>query len=233
MKAEILEDAHSVARRAAGIIAEQARECFAANRRFVMAVSGGSTVRAMLRMLGKEEVPWGGVYVVQGHERVGLMGNNDSNLPDIRAALMEDTPIDPNHIHPMPVGVPDLNAAAEQYASTLRALCGDPPVIDLVQLELFSNGRTAALLPGDPVLEVSDRDVAVTDVHEECRRITLTYPAINRARRILWMVTGKEKAARLAQLCNGDLSIPASRVRREHARLLVDRAAAGDPRVRV
>lgn len=228
MKAEVLADARSVAQRAAGIIAEQARECFATHGRFVMAVSGGSTVRAMLRMLGREEVPWGGVYVVQGHERVGRIGNQDSNLPDIREALMEDTPIDPSHIHPMPVGLPDLNAAAELYARTLQALCGNPPVLDLVQLELFSSGRTAALLPGDPVLEVIDRDVAITEVHEECTRMTLTYPVINRARQILWMVTGREKIATLLQLRNGDLAIPASRVSRDRARLLADRAAAGE-----
>jgi len=229
MKAEVVADIRSVAERAAGIIAEQARECFAVRRQFVMAVSGGSTVRAMLRMLGKEEVPWGGVYVVQGHERVGRTGNHDSNLPDIREALMEDTPIDPSHIHPMPVGLPDLDAAAEQYARTLRVLCGNPPILDLVQLELFSTGRTAALIPGDPVLEIMDRDVAVTEVHEACKRMTLTYPVINRARQILWMVTGREKIAVLAQLRDGDLAIPASRVRRDQARLLSDRAAAGEP----
>lgn len=196
-----------------------------------MAVSGGSTVRAMLRMLGTEEVPWGGVYVVQGHERVGRMGNQDTNLPDIRQALMEDTPIDPTHIHPMPVGLSDLDAAAGQYAQTLRALCGNPPVLDLVQLELFSSGRTAALLPGDPVLEIMDRDVAVTEVHEQCRRMTLTFPLINRARQILWMVTGQEKRISLGRLRNGDLAIPASHVSRDQARLLADRAAAGDPKL--
>lgn len=228
MKAEVLADIRSVASRAAGIIAEQARECFAVRGRFVVAVSGGSAVRTMLRMLGKEEIPWGGVYVVQGHERIGPLGNRDSNLPDVREALMEDTPIDPNHIYPMPVRHHDLNAAAGEYASTLRALCGNPPVIDLVQLELFSSGRTAALLPSDPALQVIDRDVAVTEVHEERRLMTLTYPAINRARQILWMVTGSEKMKALAQLRSCDLSIPASHVSRGQALVLTDQAAAGE-----
>jgi 6-phosphogluconolactonase len=228
MKTEVLADARSVATRAAGIIARQARECFAARRRFVMAVSGGSTVRTMLRMLGQEEIPWGGVYVVQGHERIGATGNRDTNLPDVRKALMEDTPINPKNIYPMPVHLSDANAAAEQYAASLQSLCGNPPVIDLVQLELFSSGRTAALLPGDPVLEVTNRDVAVTEVHEQRRRMTLTYPALNRSRQILWIVTGSEKQKALAQLRAGDLAIPASRVSRDHALLLTDHAAAGE-----
>jgi len=227
MKAEVLADARSLAKRAAGIIAEQARACFAARRRFVMAVSGGSTVRTMLRMLGQEEIPRGGVYVVQGHERIGPIDNRDSNLPDVRQALMEDTPINPKNIYPMPVHLPDPNAAAEQYAGTLQGLCGNPPIIDLVQLELFSSGRTAALLAGDPVLEVMDHDVAVTEIHEECRRMTLTYPALNRARQILWMVTRSEKRRALVQLRAGDLAIPA-RVSRDQALLLMDQAAAGE-----
>ena len=228
MKAEVLPDARSVAKRAAGIIAEQARECFAARRRFVMAVSGGWAVRTMLRMLGQEEIPWGGVYVVQGHERIGPTGNRDSNLPDVREALMEDTPIDPKNIYSMPVHLSDADAAAEQYANTLLGLCGNPPIIDLVQLELFSDGRTAALIPGDPVLEVMDREVAVTDVHEQRRRMTLTYPALNRSRLILWMVTGREKRCALAQLRAGDLAIPASRLSRDQALLLTDLEAAGE-----
>ena len=181
----------------------------------------------MLRLLGREEVPWGGVYVVQGHERIGPAGDPDSSLPNIRAALMEDTPIHPDHIYPMPVRSEDVDTAAQQYIETLRSLCGEPPVIDLVQLELFVSGRTAGLVPGDSALQVLERDVAVTGIHEGRRRMTLTLPVINRARQILWMVTGQEKSNALSQLRSGDPSIPASRVRQDHAVALVDQAAAG------
>ncbi|HXZ97610.1 MAG TPA: 6-phosphogluconolactonase, partial [Burkholderiales bacterium] len=108
----------------------------------------------------------------------------------------------------------------------LREIAGSPPVLDLIHLGLGPDGHTASLVPGDPVLDVADKDVAVTALYQGRRRMTLTYPALNRARRILWLITGDDKAAMLARLCNGDTTIPAGRVGQEQAVVLVDRAAA-------
>ncbi len=127
----------------------------------------------------------------------------------------------------MPVESPDLEAACKQYAQTLQAIAGSPPVLDLVHLGLGPDGHTASLVPGDPVLDVNDADVAVSGLYQGRRRMTLTYPILNRARRVLWLVTGSEKSGMLARLCAGDASIPAGRVRGDHALVMADRAAAG------
>ncbi len=100
-------------------------------------------------------------------------------------------------------------------------------MLDLVHLGLGPDGHTASLVPGDPVLSVTDADVALTRVYQGRRRMTLTYPVLDRARRILWVVTGDEKVGMLARLRDGDVSIPAGRVRQEQALVLADRAAAG------
>src|SRR5947207_10671923 len=90
------------------------------------------------------------------------------------------------------------------------------------------DGHTASLVPGDPVVDVTDRDVAVTGVYQERRRMTLTYPVLNRARCILWLVNGPEKAQILQRLASGDVSIPAGRIQRDTAVVLADRAAASN-----
>lgn len=123
---------------------------------------------------------------------------------------------------------PDLEAAAEQYAEMLREITGSPPTLDLVHLGLGPDGHTASLVPGDPVLNVTDRDVSPTGAYQGRRRMTLTYPIINRARRILWLVTGSEKVSSLTRLLQGDASIPAGRIREDRALLFADRAAAPD-----
>ena len=229
MKIRILDDADSAARAAAAVIAESARAAVAARGRFIMALSGGHTPWLMLRALANEEVPWGSVHVVQVDERVAPAGHPDRNLTQLRASLLEHAPIGPDQIHAMPVESPDLEAAAAQYALTLRQLAGSPPVLDLVHLGLGPDGHTASLVPGDPVLEVSDADVALTGVYQGRRRMTLTYPMLNRSRSVLWLVTGSEKAGMLVRLANGDASIPAGRVRGGDALVLADRAAGGPP----
>src|SRR5262249_58087407 len=97
----------------------------------------------------------------------------------------------------------------------------------LVHLGLGADGHTASLVPGDSVLNVTDADVALTGVYQGRHRMTLTYPMLNRTRRILWVVTGTEKAEMFRRLRDGDVSIPAVRVDREQALLLADCAAAG------
>jgi len=100
-------------------------------------------------------------------------------------------------------------------------------VLDLVHLGLGPDGHTASLVPGDPVLEINDADVGLTGLYQQRRRMTLTYPILNRSRYVLWLVTGSEKAEMLARLRVGDASIPAGRVRADHAVILADCAAVG------
>jgi 6-phosphogluconolactonase len=226
MKIEVLEDGDALAKRAAGIIAEAARADAAARGRFVVAVSGGHTPWVMLRALAAEDVPWPAMHVLQVDERVAPAGDPDRNLTHLRESLLAHAPLQPGQIHPMPVEATDLKAGAERYAATLRELAGAPPVLDLVHLGLGPDGHTASLVPGDPALDIRDADVALSGPYQGRRRMTLTYPAIGRARRILWLVTGAEKAPMLPRLLAGDASIPAGRVLQDRAILLADRPAA-------
>ena len=230
MEIRILADADAVAREGAAIIAAEARAAVAARGRFIMAVSGGHTPWLMLRVLASEEVPWDRVHVVQVDERVAPAGHPDRNLTHMRESLLDHAPLRPGQIHAMPVEEEDLAAAAARYALTLREIAGSPPVLDLVHLGLGPDGHTASLVPGDPVLDITDTDVALTGVYQGRRRMTLTYPILNRSRRVLWLVTGSEKVGMLARLRDGDVSIPAGRVRRERALVLADQAATLEPR---
>ena len=228
MEIEVLGDADAVAAKAAAFIAAEARTAVAARGRFVMAVSGGHTPWQMLRALAGEDVPWKSVHVAQVDERVAPAGDPDRNLSHLRASLLAHAPLPPEQIYAMPVESADLPSAAAQYARTLQEIAGSPPVLDLAHLGLGPDGHTASLVPGDPVLEVTDRDVALTGrVYEARRRMTLTYPVLDRSRRILWVVTGIEKVDMLARLRAGDRSIPAGRGRRERALVIAARAAAG------
>ena len=227
MKIEILPDADAVARKAAERIAAEARSAVAERGRFVMAVSGGHTPWQMLRALADEKVPWESVHVVQVDERVAPAGDPDRNLTPLRESLLEHAPLRPEQIHAMPVEAPDLEAAAKRYAITLQEIAGSVPVLDLAHLGLGPDGHTASLVPGDPVLNVTDADVALTGVYQGRRRMTLTYPLLNRSRRILWLVTGSDKVDALARLRDGDPSIPAGRIQQDQAMVLADRAAAG------
>ena len=226
MQIEVLENADAVAKKAAVIIADEARNVVTARGRFVMAVSGGQTPWLMLRALANEDVPWDHVHLAQVDERVAPPEHPDRNLTHLRESLLSRAPLRPEYVHPMPVELPDLRAAAGHYSETLVEIAGSPPILDLVHLGLGPDGHTASLVPGDPVLAVMDRDVALTGNYQGRRRMTLTYPILNRSRRILWVVTGEEKAAALARLRKADHSIPAGRVDQERGQLLADRAAA-------
>ena len=224
---EVLETPDAVANRAARVIAGIAREAIEARGRFLFAVSGGHTPWVMLRALATEQVPWPAVRVFQVDERVAPAGHADRNLTHLKDSLLEHAPLGPQQILAMPVGAEDLDRAAAEYAQTLQRECGSPAVLDLVHLGLGPDGHTASLVPGDPVLNMCDKDVAVTGAYQGRRRMTLTYPAINRARQVLWVVTGAEKAQMLDRLRHGDVGIPAGGVRCAKTLLLADAAAAG------
>jgi 6-phosphogluconolactonase len=206
-----------VARRGAEIVADHAAQAVAERGGFTFAVSGGRTPWAMFAEL-TGRMPWERVTLFQVDERVAPDGDPDRNLTQLMRSLPPGGAAD---VHAMPVGEPDLEAAADHYASAL------PAALDLVHLGLGPDGHTASLVPGDPVLEVTDRDVAVTGEYQGRRRMTLTYPPLDRARHILWLVTGEDKLDALRRLRDGDRSIPAGRVRAENALVVADVAAAG------
>ena len=226
MKFEVQPDEEAVARRAAAIIAADLRAAVTSRGRFAMAVSGGRTPWRMLRALAEEPLPWEKVHVFQVDERVAPADAPDRNLAHLRASLLDHAPLSADHVHAMPVDAADRAGAAAQYARTLQDVLGSPAVLDLVHLGLGPDGHTASLVPGDPALDVADADVAMSGPYQGRRRMTLTFPLINRSRRILWLVTGGDKAETLVRLRDGDRSIPASRVRRDGALLVADRAAA-------
>ena len=226
MDIEVLADAESAAERAASLIVDHAWESIAARGLFVMALSGGRTPWIMLRRLATAQLPWRAVHIVQVDERVAPAGDPDRNLTHIFESLLPGSPLNPDEIHAMPVESRDLRTAAHSYGVTLRRIAGDPAVIDLAHLGLGADGHTASLVPGDPVLDVDDADVGLSGPYQGWRRMTLTYPILNRARSILWLVTGEEKAGMVKRLLDGDRGIPAGRVSQERAQLVADRAAA-------
>lgn len=226
MKIEVLADAEAASRRAASFIAEEARMAVSGHGRFLVALSGGTTPSRMLELLVDEDVPWPLVHLFQVDERVVEASDTARNFTRLRATLLDKVPLPPNQIHPMPVEEPDLVAAAAQYSSTLRQLAGTPPILDLVHLGLGEDGHTASLIPDDPALDEMRSEVAVTAPHLGYRRMTLTFPILGRAQRILWLVTGLSKAPALLRLRRDDRSIPAGRLPKEHALLLADLAAS-------
>ncbi|MFT3915185.1 MAG: 6-phosphogluconolactonase [Anaeromyxobacteraceae bacterium] len=213
-----------VSRRVAAVVAEAAREAVALRGRFLVAFSGGRTPERMLRRLADEDVPWARVHVFQVDERVAPPGHPDRNLSTLRWALLDRVPLLPGAAHPMPVERLDLAGAARRYAEALRGLAGAPPALDLVHLGLGEDGHTASLFPGDAALAAAG-EVAVTGVRNGRRRMTLTRPVLDGARRIVWEVVGAGKARPLARLLAGDPGIPAGRVRRERALVVADAAA--------
>jgi len=217
LEVEVLPDDAAVARRGAEVVFEQTATAVEELGHFTFAVSGGRTPWAMFAEL-PGTLPWEQITIFQVDERVAPDGDPDRNLTHLLASLPAGAAAD---VRAMPVGADDLEQAAASYARSL------PDAFDLVHLGLGPDGHTASLVPGDPVLDMDDRDVAVTGVYQERRRMTLTYPALNRARRILWLVTGDDKIDALRRLRDGDPSIPGGRVSREQALVVADAAAAG------
>lgn len=226
MKIEVLEDANAVALRAAGTIAAEARAAVARRGEFTLAVSGGATPRQMYGLLAQQDLPWERTYVFQVDERFAPPGSRDRNLTLLQELLISRLPHLPAGVFAMPVDEVDPEEAAERYAGLLRQVGGDPPVLDLIHLGLGTDGHTASLVPNDPVLAIVDADVAVTGFYQGHRRMTMTYPMLNRARRLLWVVTGADKAGLLPRLRDGDPMIPAARVRRGDALVLSEHTAA-------
>ena len=216
MKEEIVADVEAAALRGAELIALAAVAAIEARGVFSLAVSGGHAPWRMFELLGTHELDWDAIEVFQVDERIAPEGDDDRNLTHLLASLPAAGAA---RVRPMPVDDPDLEAAAAGYAEQL------PTELDLVHLGLGPDGHTASLIPGDPVLDVDDRLVALTGEYQGRRRMTLTYPAIEAARSVLWLVTGADKPEGLAKLRAGDPSIPAGRVRAREATLVASAEA--------
>jgi 6-phosphogluconolactonase len=224
---EILPDPGAVAARAAERIARVAREAVATRGLCALAISGGTTPWQALAALAGKDVPWERVHLFQVDERAAPSGDPDRNYLHLKEALIDRIAIPCANVHPMPVEAEDLDEGARRYQAILRETVGTPPVLDLVQLGLGEDGHTASLFPGDPALQIVDADIAVSGLYKGRRRMTLTFQTIDRARCILWLVTGAGKTEALRRLRAGDRSIPAGRVPCDRAFLLADQAAAG------
>ena len=217
---EVFPDAVEAGKRVAALVADQARKAVESRGHFSLAVSGGKTPDEMFRALAAEDVPWSQTSVYQVDERVAPAGDPDRNLTRLLAALPAAAV---GSVRPMPVEEPDLERAAERYAAEL------PDRLDLVHLGLGADGHTASLVPGDPVLDVRDRMVALTHEYEGRRRMTLTYAALEDAREIAWLVTGEEKRGALARLLAGAETIPAARIANPRQLVVADAEAAPAP----
>jgi 6-phosphogluconolactonase len=220
VRVETLPDAVAAAAAAAAEVARRAHDAVADHGSFTLAVSGGRSPWAMLAGLADHDMPWAATTIYQVDERIGPAEDPQRNLIGLRRALPPGCPV---RIVPMPVEETDLDAACRDYASAL------PATLDLIHLGLGADGHTASLIPRDPVLEVTDADVALTGPYQDRRRMTLTYPRIARAHEVLWLVTGADKRAALDQLLAHDASIPAGRVTNADQVMYCDADAAGVP----
>ncbi len=217
---EVVADEKAAARRAAELIAAAGAAAVAERNIFSLAMSGGRTPWGMLAILGEQEaMPWPETELFQVDERIASPGSEDRNLTHMVLGLSMDHQ---SALRPMPVTQRDLDGAAREYESQL------PQPLDLVHLGLGPDGHTASLVPGDPVLGEADRRVALTETaYQDYHRMTLTYPALAEARRIVWLVTGAKKREPLAKLLAGDTSIPAGRVENDDMVVVADEAAVG------
>lgn len=219
---EVLPDADAASRRAAEVVAAAGEDAVEGRGEYMLALSGGKTPWAMIGILGEmEEMPWGATHIYQVDERVAPPGDEARNLTHLVQMLSLDHQAT---LRPMPVTSRDLELSAAEYEVHV------PESLDLVHLGLGPDGHTASLIPGDSVLDVDDRRVAMTDAHYQGhRRMTLTYPALSAARQILWLTAGEAAREPLAKLLAGDTSIPAGRVENENMVVVADEAAAGRP----
>ncbi len=214
-----------VAVAAAVFVSECAGQAIRDRNQFTLALSGGSTPWKMLGELAACDLPWGRVKIVQVDERVAPDGDESRNLEHLKEVLIDRIGLPAENLLAMPVEHHDLAEGARDYARRLSTLAGQPPVLDLVHLGLGADGHTASLVPGDPVLDTNVRDVDITGTYCGQRRMTLTYPIINRARQILWLITGKSKVEMLNRLIETDIGIPAGTVSQRQATIIADSAA--------
>ena len=223
MKIEKHSDASQVAQSAAAYLENKIRETIKEKGSFSMAISGGKTPWEMLKILAKAPLmPWSKVNIFQVDEREAPDGHADRNLTQLFKTLEGTGIITKVNIFPMPVLAENLDDACVEYAENIKTITGDG-ILDLVHLGMGADGHTASLIPGDQVCEVIDKDVAMTfGPYQGRNRMTLTYPLINKAKEILWVITGDEKKEMVQRLIAQDPNIPAGKVSQDNALLITD-----------
>jgi 6-phosphogluconolactonase len=221
----VLETPDAAAAQAADFIAQEMASVVRQRGRCTLAVSGGATPAPMFDQLAKADLAWDAVHLFQVDERAAPDASPDRNMTIIRRHLLSSVRIPAANLHLMPVGLLNLQEAADRYAAALQAICGEPPTLDVVQLGIGPDGHTASLFQGDPALHIDEADVAPTGQRAGWERLTLTVPALRRARTMVWLVAGADKADALHDLMEG-ADIPATRVARDDALIYADRAAA-------
>lgn len=238
MKPEIvvLSNSDTLAHEAARRFAELAVEAVDSRGRFSVALSGGSTPRALYRLLAEDpyrgQIPWEGVHLFWGDERCVPPDAPGSSFRAADDAFISRVPLPPDNIHRVR-GELAPEVAARAYANALEDFfCGPHARLDLVLLGLGEDGHTASLFPGSDALQETTRLTAAVEAHYQDRpagRVTLTLPAINAARHVLFLVTGSDKAQIVQALLEGDQrSFPARQVRPTAGELtwLLDSASA-------
>ena len=238
-RVRVFDTAEAVAQAAAERIAELARESVEARGGFRIALSGGSTPRRVYELLAggelRDAVDWPNVHVFFGDERMVPPDHAESNYRMANESLLSRVPIPARNIHRIE-GVSDAAANASDYESDMRSLFGDAewPRLDLVLLGMGDDGHTASLFPGTTALEERRAWVAANWVEKlGAWRVTLTAPAINAARHVLFLVSGAGKAARLREVLNGERDptrLPSQMIRPDDGTLewFIDQAAAAE-----
>jgi 6-phosphogluconolactonase len=231
--ADAAELAREAARRFAGLAEAFARDA----GRFTVALSGGSTPKAMFHALAEkpfaDALPWRSIYFFWGDERCVPPDHADSNYRMANETLLSKVPIPPENIFRIPAEDGDHKRAAANYSENLRTFfAAERPSLDLIFLGMGSDGHTASLFPGTTALCANDR-VAVANYVDKFQswRITLTADTINRARNIIFLVAGADKAPALKEVIEGPRipeQYPSQLIEASHGALLwmVDEAAA-------
>lgn len=242
----VVQDPEELAEEAAEIFAEAARRAVADRGLFAVALAGGRTPMPVYRELARREgegspgLPWERIHLFWGDERMVPPEHEDSNFRTVRRQLLQHIPVPEENVHPIDTSSGSPDAAAREYEAELRELFGRlvrggggegeaPPRFDLVFLGLGEDGHTASLFPGCPALEERCRWVAPCELEAlDHPRVTVTPPVLERARRLLFLVSGEAKAEILRRVLDGDPGLPAARIDPEEGEpwWLVDEAAA-------
>jgi 6-phosphogluconolactonase len=240
----ICRDAEELAGRAAEIIAAAARDSIADRGRFTLVLSGGSTPQKTYSLLGTEDmgkaIDWRSTFLFLGDERFVSVDDPASNFGMARRSLIDHVAVPTSNVFPMPTDGPDAADGARRYGETIGRFFHvatdslPPPCFDLVQLGLGDDGHTASLFPGNPSLSVTDRWVTASPpgrLPPPLDRITMTFPILNRARQVLFLVTGEKKAEIVREILEGQPAVekyPAAGIRLTAGKVtwLLDEAAA-------
>ena len=240
---QVFPSVDALATRAADLFAQAARDAIAARGRFAVALTGGSSPEGTYRRLAQApflaQIDWANVFVFLGDERFVPYGDERSNYGMCRDLLLDHVPLAPEQVFPIPTGTTTPEGAAAEYAQTLarvfdRPAGGPPPALDLILLGMGEDGHTASLFPGHPSLSVTDRWVVSSPpgtLPPPVDRVTFTFPVLNAARRVLFLVNGAKKAVPVRDVLEGGAGMqdrPAAGVRPSAGDVtwLLDEAAA-------